>query len=161
MCLEGRVGLGARWDGAPSSGEPHPPNWLVCITIRGSSHLRTGCRFKSFQPLLPVMAQQSDSLRPCVAQQSCALSRPVTDINECALNPLLCAFRCVNVLGSYECKCPTGYILREDGRMCKGTARSAGTRWSPARRSGAVFTGKCRREVNPAPRAPILPLAVH
>lgn len=50
-------------------------------------------------------------------------SLPVADINECALNPLLCAFRCVNVQGSYECKCPTGYILREDGRMCKGTMR--------------------------------------
>lgn len=43
-----------------------------------------------------------------------------SDINECAQNPLLCAFRCVNVIGSYECKCPTGYVLREDRRMCKG-----------------------------------------
>lgn len=47
---------------------------------------------------------------------------PCADINECAQNPLLCAFRCVNVVGSYECKCPTGYVLREDKRMCKGTA---------------------------------------
>jgi hypothetical protein len=42
------------------------------------------------------------------------------DINECAQNPLLCAFRCVNTYGSYECKCPVGYVLREDRRMCKG-----------------------------------------
>lgn len=48
-----------------------------------------------------------------------SVSRP--DINECAQNPLLCAFRCVNTFGSYECKCPTGYVLREDRRMCKGT----------------------------------------
>lgn len=41
------------------------------------------------------------------------------DINECAQNPLLCAFRCVNTYGSYECKCPAGYVLREDRRMCK------------------------------------------
>uniref|UniRef100_A0A8C4QY15 Uncharacterized protein n=1 Tax=Eptatretus burgeri TaxID=7764 RepID=A0A8C4QY15_EPTBU len=41
------------------------------------------------------------------------------DINECYQNPLLCAFRCVNILGSYKCTCPNGYILREDGRMCK------------------------------------------
>ncbi|OBS83461.1 hypothetical protein A6R68_22549, partial [Neotoma lepida] len=40
-------------------------------------------------------------------------------INECAQNPLLCAFRCVNTYGSYECKCPVGYVLREDRRMCK------------------------------------------
>lgn len=43
-----------------------------------------------------------------------------SDVNECSLNPLLCAFRCVNTFGSYECKCPVGYVLREDRRMCKG-----------------------------------------
>ncbi|POI32120.1 hypothetical protein CIB84_004128, partial [Bambusicola thoracicus] len=40
-------------------------------------------------------------------------------VNECIQNPLLCAFRCVNTFGSYECKCPAGYVLREDRRMCK------------------------------------------
>lgn len=42
------------------------------------------------------------------------------DINECTVNPLLCAFRCVNTFGSYECMCPAGYVLREDQRMCRG-----------------------------------------
>lgn len=42
------------------------------------------------------------------------------DINECAQNPLLCAFRCMNTFGSYECTCPVGYALREDQKMCKG-----------------------------------------
>ncbi|KAI4541427.1 hypothetical protein MG293_008569 [Ovis ammon polii] len=41
------------------------------------------------------------------------------DINECAQNPLLCAFRCMNTFGSYECTCPIGYALREDQKMCK------------------------------------------
>ncbi|MEJ1276576.1 hypothetical protein NN561_007482 [Cricetulus griseus] len=41
------------------------------------------------------------------------------DINECAQNPLLCAFRCMNTFGSYECTCPVGYALREDQKMCK------------------------------------------
>lgn len=36
------------------------------------------------------------------------------------MNPLLCAFRCVNTFGSYECMCPAGYVLREDQRMCRG-----------------------------------------
>lgn len=48
------------------------------------------------------------------------LKLSIADINECAQNPLLCAFRCVNTYGSYECKCPDGYVLREDKRMCKG-----------------------------------------
>lgn len=42
------------------------------------------------------------------------------DINECASNPLLCAFRCINTFGSYECTCPSGYALRDDRRMCRG-----------------------------------------
>lgn len=59
----------------------------------------------------------------CMISRSFASQWPlpsVPDINECAQNPLLCAFRCVNVFGSYECKCPTGYVLRDDKRMCKG-----------------------------------------
>lgn len=54
----------------------------------------------------------------------CDMLPSVADINECSQNPLLCAFRCVNVVGSYECKCPTGYVLREDKRMCKGATTS-------------------------------------
>ncbi len=46
------------------------------------------------------------------------------DINECSQNPLLCAFRCINTVGSYECRCPAGYVLREDRRMCKGKDHS-------------------------------------
>ncbi|KAF3821503.1 hypothetical protein GH733_009545 [Mirounga leonina] len=44
---------------------------------------------------------------------------PPSHINECAQNPLLCAFRCMNTFGSYECTCPIGYALREDQKMCK------------------------------------------
>lgn len=65
-----------------------------------------------FPSVFTFLCRSHDLFLPC----------PCADINECAQNPLLCAFRCVNVVGSYECKCPTGYILREDGRMCKGTA---------------------------------------
>lgn len=70
------------------------------------------------------------------------LSAPCPDINECSQNPLLCAFRCVNVVGSYECKCPTGYVLREDRRMCKGTT----TQWLTHTLrflSHGRFTGEC------------------
>lgn len=65
-----------------------------------------------------------------------------SDINECAQNPLLCAFRCVNVVGSYECKCPTGYVLREDRRMCKGTTAGWLTR-ALCFLSHGPFAGKC------------------
>ncbi|KAL6034242.1 hypothetical protein STEG23_009311 [Scotinomys teguina] len=41
------------------------------------------------------------------------------DIDECTLNPLICAFRCHNTEGSYLCTCPDGYTLRKDGAMCQ------------------------------------------
>ncbi|CDQ92861.1 unnamed protein product [Oncorhynchus mykiss] len=41
------------------------------------------------------------------------------DVNECAISPLLCAFRCINTFGGYECMCPGGYTLRENQRMCQ------------------------------------------
>lgn len=54
-----------------------------------------------------------------------------TDIDECSLNPLLCAFRCHNTEGSYTCSCPAGYTLREDGAMCRGGCSTVGSRWGP------------------------------
>ncbi|XP_021100835.1 fibrillin-3 isoform X3 [Heterocephalus glaber] len=41
------------------------------------------------------------------------------DMDECLLNPLLCAFRCHNTEGSYMCSCPAGYALREDAATCQ------------------------------------------
>ncbi|XP_043853205.1 fibrillin-2-like [Dromiciops gliroides] len=41
------------------------------------------------------------------------------DIKECAQNPLLCAFRCINTFGYYECTCPAGCTLREDQKIYK------------------------------------------
>lgn len=75
---------------------------------------------------------------------TCGFSVSGPDINECAQNPLLCAFRCVNVVGSYECKCPTGYVLREDRRMCKGITVKWLTRVVRVRRS---INGKALVEI--------------
>lgn len=43
-----------------------------------------------------------------------------TDLNECNQAPKPCNFICKNTEGSYQCSCPKGYILQEDGRSCKG-----------------------------------------
>ncbi|XP_052721310.1 uncharacterized protein LOC128192563 [Crassostrea angulata] len=43
------------------------------------------------------------------------------DVNECGNAGLnLCSFKdnCVNVPGSYNCSCPSGYFLENDGRTC-------------------------------------------
>jgi fibrillin 1 len=44
----------------------------------------------------------------------------ITDLNECNQAPKPCNFICKNTEGSYQCSCPKGYILQEDGRSCKG-----------------------------------------
>lgn len=42
------------------------------------------------------------------------------DLNECNESPKPCNFICKNTEGSFQCSCPKGYILQEDGRSCKG-----------------------------------------
>lgn len=62
-------------------------------------------------------------LEELLSRSAVLLTLPVSlsaDINECSQNPLLCAFRCINTFGGYECTCPAGYVLRDDNRMCRG-----------------------------------------
>ena len=43
------------------------------------------------------------------------------DINECS-DTTLCDQICVEVKGSYRCRCENGFRLQTDGRTCAGTA---------------------------------------
>lgn len=45
------------------------------------------------------------------------------DIDECQKNLGLsdCGFRCKNTPGGFECTCPDGYKLKDDGKMCEGS----------------------------------------
>ena len=46
---------------------------------------------------------------------------PMTvDIDECATDNAGCGQICVNLTGSYECKCNAGYLLAEDAHACTG-----------------------------------------
>jgi len=42
------------------------------------------------------------------------------DTDECATNKGGCEVNCTNTIGSYNCSCPTGYYLDEDGFNCNG-----------------------------------------
>lgn len=50
------------------------------------------------------------------------------DLDECNQSPKPCNFICKNTEGSYQCSCPRGYILQEDGKICKGTHPGEGGR---------------------------------
>ena len=54
----------------------------------------------------------------------------IIDLNECNQAPKPCNFICKNTEGSYQCSCPKGYILQEDGRSCKGKVETAFTHLS-------------------------------
>ncbi len=43
----------------------------------------------------------------------------VSDINECAVNPSICHYGCINTVGSYRCACPPGYEMGPDD-VCIG-----------------------------------------
>lgn len=49
-----------------------------------------------------------------------------TDIDECSQSiGHLCTYKCVNVLGSYQCACPEyGYTMSPNGRSCRGECQS-------------------------------------
>lgn len=55
----------------------------------------------------------------------------ITDLNECNQAPKPCNFICKNTEGSYQCSCPKGYILQEDGRSCKGEGTLASSTHLP------------------------------
>ena len=44
----------------------------------------------------------------------------ISDIDECRGRLNNCAFRCVNIPGSFTCICPMGYSLAPDGIHCQG-----------------------------------------
>ena len=46
------------------------------------------------------------------------ISTIITDINECLNNNGLCSHNCTNIVGSYYCECPDGYLLQPNQHDC-------------------------------------------
>ena len=44
----------------------------------------------------------------------------ISDVDECSAEKGNCDHYCQNSIGSFECSCRTGYMLRSDGKMCAG-----------------------------------------
>lgn len=67
------------------------------------------------------MSASNSTLPSCLELFSQPLSPRVLDVNECRHFPgRLCAHKCENTPGSYQCSCTTGFKLASDGRNCEG-----------------------------------------
>ena len=42
------------------------------------------------------------------------------DVDECEEDLHVCSDICINILGSYICDCPLGFVLDTDGITCAG-----------------------------------------
>lgn len=72
-----------------------------------------------------------------------AVNLPValdTDLDECSQSPKPCNFICKNTEGSYQCSCPRGYVLQEDGKTCRGEAGPG----APATPAASRLSGRCQ-----------------
>uniref|UniRef100_A0A8C3RBV6 Fibrillin 3 n=1 Tax=Cyanoderma ruficeps TaxID=181631 RepID=A0A8C3RBV6_9PASS len=85
----------------PSPAPGHP----VLSFPRGSGHPKGVTTPKS-------LCSADLWLRPC----------PFPDINECEEEPNICLFgTCTNTPGSFQCVCPPGFVLSDNGRRCFDT----------------------------------------
>lgn len=83
----------------------------VCLSVTPIVERDTG------HPLGP-----SACLRTLGCSWPCA---PPTDVDECSLSDGLCPHgQCVNVIGTFQCSCHTGFRSTSDHQGCVGEAAS-------------------------------------
>ena len=57
-------------------------------------------------------------LLSCICKNGWTGDRCERDINECEIGNGQCSHQCCNLVGSYKCSCPQGWILLDDERTC-------------------------------------------
>ncbi|XP_074652145.1 uncharacterized protein LOC141906736 [Tubulanus polymorphus] len=112
--------------------------WRRCTRYRTVTRYRPSTCYKCCDgwagsgcntPLCPQGCQGRGSCsQPGVCACHTGYSPPrCNDINECAQNNGGCQYRCVNTVGSFDCKCQTGFQLKSDRRTCTPVCFSSTT----------------------------------
>ena len=81
------------------------------------------------------------------APQAKAQPSPPADVDECLENNGGCQHTCVNVMGSYECRCKEGFFLSDNQHTC--IHRSEGISAWPG---GGGERGRVTSESPPTPQ---------
>ncbi|KAL1455931.1 hypothetical protein WDU94_000696 [Cyamophila willieti] len=107
-CYENQICKGVRLT--------YETKYECCPGWAQNSKLSHGCN-------QPVCSRRCENGGKCVAPETCTCSPGFTgsyceaDLNECEIYQP-CSHDCINVHGSYQCRCPSSYQLSDNKRNC-------------------------------------------